>query len=77
MGASMPVYAILFGEVLGILSKSIPEAREESVFYSVMFLVVGVGKKMVEYLIGYWFLPRNTDYPANLFFRDCYWRFSK
>ena len=42
MGASMPVYAILFGEVLGILSKSIPDAREESIFYSAMFLVVGV-----------------------------------
>ena len=38
MGASMPVYAILFGEVLGVLSKPIPEAREESVFYSLMFL---------------------------------------
>ena len=49
MGASMPVYAILFGEVLGILSKSIPEAREESVFYSVMFLVVGVGKNHIKY----------------------------
>ena len=41
----MPVYAILFGEVLGLLSKSIEEAREESVFYSICFLVVGVGKK--------------------------------
>ena len=49
MGASMPVYAILFGEVLGILSKSIPEAREESVFYSAMFLVVGVGKNHITY----------------------------
>jgi ABC-type multidrug transport system fused ATPase/permease subunit len=42
MGASMPVYAILFGEVLGLLSKPIDVAREESVFYSIMFLVVGV-----------------------------------
>ena len=42
MGASMPVYAILFGEVLGLLSQPIDTARSESVFYSIMFLVVGV-----------------------------------
>lgn len=42
MGASMPVYAILFGEVLGILSKPVDIARSESVFYAIMFLVVGV-----------------------------------
>ena len=42
MGASMPVYAILFGEMLGLLSETVETARSESLFYSAMFLVVGV-----------------------------------
>ncbi|XP_040579247.1 ATP-dependent translocase ABCB1 isoform X1 [Lepeophtheirus salmonis] len=42
MGASMPVYAHLFGEVLGVLSKSIEEARVNSITYSMYFLLVGI-----------------------------------
>ena len=42
MGGSMPVYAILFGEVLGALSKDVETARSDSVFYSLMFLLCGV-----------------------------------
>ena len=42
MGGSMPVYAILFAEVLGVLSKDADTARSESVFWSLMFLVTGV-----------------------------------
>ena len=38
----MPVYAILFAEVLGVLSKDADTARSESVFWSLMFLVTGV-----------------------------------
>ena len=38
MGGAMPVYALLFGEVLGILSLETEEARTQSVFYSGMFL---------------------------------------
>merc|ERR1719233_2613030 len=33
MGGAMPVYAILFGEVLGVLKLSSDEAREQSVFF--------------------------------------------
>ena len=42
MGASMPVYAILFGEVLGVLSQPIDLARENSVYFSTLFFIVGV-----------------------------------
>ena len=42
MGGAMPVYAILFGEVLGILELDSDEARELSVFYSGMFLLAGI-----------------------------------
>ena len=42
MGGAMPVYAILFGEVLGILKYSTEQAREESVYYSLLFLATGI-----------------------------------
>ena len=38
MGGAMPVYALLFGEVLGILKLDTEEARQQSIFYSSMFL---------------------------------------
>ena len=38
----MPIYAILFGEVLGLLSDPVEAARNESIWYSLMFLVLGV-----------------------------------
>ena len=34
----MPVYALLFGEVIGILKLDTEEARQQSIFYSSMFL---------------------------------------
>ena len=42
MGGAMPVYAILFGEVLGVLKLSPEEARTESVYYCSLFVVAGV-----------------------------------
>ncbi len=42
MGASMPIYAILFGEVMGILSDPIDSARDDSVLYAILFVGVGV-----------------------------------
>ena len=42
MGGAMPVYAILFGEVLGVLKLETDEAREESVFYSTLFMAAGI-----------------------------------
>ena len=44
MGGAMPVYALLFGEVLGILSLETEEARTQSVFYSGMFLGMKIRK---------------------------------
>lgn len=42
MGGAMPVYAILFGEVLGTLKLSTEEAREQSVYFSGLFLATGI-----------------------------------
>ena len=42
MGGAMPVYAILFGEVLGVLKLSADEARTESVYYCSLFVAAGV-----------------------------------
>lgn len=42
MGGAMPVYAILFGEVLGVLKLSSEEAREQSVYFCSLFLAAGV-----------------------------------
>ena len=42
MGASMPIYAFLFAEVLGLLSDPVDTARTEIIFYSLMFLLLGV-----------------------------------
>ena len=52
MGGSMPVYAILFGEVLGVLSKDVGTARSDSVTYSIWFLVVGVVVGLAMFLQG-------------------------
>jgi len=42
MGAAMPVYAILFGEVLGILADPVSEARAKSSVFAALFVAVGV-----------------------------------
>jgi ATP-binding cassette subfamily B (MDR/TAP) protein 1 len=42
MGGAMPVYAILFGEVLGVLKLSSEEARAQSVYFSGLFMAAGV-----------------------------------
>nr|CAD7419910.1 unnamed protein product [Timema poppensis] len=43
MGASMPVFAILFGDILGTLSLGDPEqVRSETNFYCLLFVVVGI-----------------------------------
>ncbi len=41
-GAAMPVYAVLFGEVMGILADPIDSARDDSVKYSLLFVGIGV-----------------------------------
>ena len=42
MGGAMPVYAILFGEVLGVLKLAPDEARSDSVYYCSLFVAAGV-----------------------------------
>lgn len=42
MGGAMPVYAILFGEVLGVLKLSSEEARDQSVYFAGLFLAAGI-----------------------------------
>ena len=42
MGGAMPAYAILFGEVLGVLKLEPDEARSGSVYYSGLFVACGV-----------------------------------
>ena len=52
MGGAMPVYAILFGEVLGVLKLSPDQAREDSVYYCGLFVACGVtAGKMIKYYI--------------------------
>ncbi|CAG0893493.1 unnamed protein product [Darwinula stevensoni] len=56
MGASMPVYAILFGDVLGTLSIAEPdEARAEGNYYAVLFLGVGVASGIAQFFMAYMF----------------------
>lgn len=43
VGASFPLFAVLFGEMYGILSVADPDyVKEESNFYSLLFLVLGL-----------------------------------
>ena len=52
MGGAMPVYAILFGEVLGVLKLAPDQAREDSVYYCGLFVACGVtAGKMSKYCI--------------------------
>ncbi len=41
-GAAMPAYAVLFGEVMGILADPVESARDDSVMYSLLFVGIGV-----------------------------------
>ena len=42
MGAAMPVYALLFGEVLGVLRLPAQQAREECIYFCGLFVATGV-----------------------------------
>ncbi|KAK7047498.1 tRNA N6-adenosine threonylcarbamoyltransferase, partial [Halocaridina rubra] len=55
-GTSMPIYAILFGEVFGTLALADPnEARDEINFYSLMFLIMGIVAAISMFLQAYMF----------------------
>merc|ERR1719495_482350 len=56
MGAVMPIFAIIFGDILGVLGyEDIQKARDESVQYSLLFLALGFFAFMVMFLQGWMF----------------------
>ena len=51
MGAVMPVFAVIFGDILGVLGyEDIDQARADSVYYSCLFLILGFYSFMVMFL---------------------------
>nr|CAD7406895.1 unnamed protein product [Timema cristinae] len=57
MGASMPVFAILFGDILGTLSLGDPQqVRSETNFYCLLFVVVGIVIGFATFLQIYTFI---------------------
>ncbi|KAF2354674.1 ABC transporter type 1 transmembrane domain [Trinorchestia longiramus] len=56
MGSSTPIYAVLFGDVLGTLSVADPEtARADANFYALLFLAIGVGAAISTFMQAYAF----------------------
>jgi len=56
MAALMPVFAILFGEILGVLGYTdTAKARSESVYYALLFLALGVVAATAQLLQGWMF----------------------
>ena len=56
MGAIMPIFAILFGQILGVISyEDEQKARDESGFYAVMFFLLGLGSCTAQFLQGFMF----------------------
>jgi Na+/melibiose symporter-like transporter len=56
MGAVMPIFAVIFASAVGILSYEDREAaRSESVFYGVMFAVLGLGCFLLVFVQGFMF----------------------
>jgi ATP-binding cassette, subfamily B (MDR/TAP), member 1 len=56
VGASFPVFAVLFGEMYGILSDSDPDdVRRQANLYSLLFLVLGLATGIGTYMQTYMF----------------------
>jgi ATP-binding cassette subfamily B (MDR/TAP) protein 1 len=56
MGATMPIYSILFGEVLGVLAYAdTQKARDDSIKYSLMFCGLALYSLIVMLLQGWFF----------------------
>jgi ABC-type Mn2+/Zn2+ transport system permease subunit len=63
MGAVMPIFAVIFAAAVGILSYEDREAaRSESVFYGVMFAVLGLGCFLLVFLQGFMFGISGLDH---------------
>ena len=51
MGAVMPIFSLLFGDITGILAyQDADKARKESVYFAIMFLLLGLGSTVVTFL---------------------------
>ena len=56
MASLMPVFAILFGKILGVLGYlDINQAREESVYYALLFLGLGIFASLAQLTQGWMF----------------------
>jgi len=56
MGAVMPLFAVIFGDILGVLGyEDIEKARADSIKYSLLFLLLGFFSFMVMFLQGLMF----------------------
>ena len=52
----MPIYAVLFGKVLGVLAYTdIAQARSDSVYYALFLLLLGFGSALSQFLQGWMF----------------------
>ena len=54
-GVTMPAFAVIFSEMVNVLSKPQDEVEDDSVFWSMMFLVIAVGSGLF-YFIQVYFL---------------------
>merc|ERR1719483_1975780 len=56
MGAVMPLFAVIFGDILGVLGyEDIDKAREDSIYYSFLFLALAVYAFTLMFLQGWMF----------------------
>jgi Na+/melibiose symporter-like transporter len=56
MGAVMPIFAVIFAAAVDILSyEDRDAARAESVFYGIMFAVLGLGCFLLVFMQGFMF----------------------
>ncbi|ELU12561.1 hypothetical protein CAPTEDRAFT_175467 [Capitella teleta] len=54
-GAVQPAFAVVFSEVIGVYAKCLDEQEEEVLFYSIMFLVIGVVAALAMFFQGFMF----------------------
>jgi ABC-type multidrug transport system fused ATPase/permease subunit len=72
MAALMPVFAILFGDILGVLGyPDTAQARSESVYYTLLFLLLGTVAAVSELLKG-WMFAISGEYLTKRLRRDAF-----
>ena len=56
VAAIMPIYAVLFGRILGVLAYTdIEQARSDSIYYALLLLLLGFGSALSQFLQGWMF----------------------